>query len=209
MAARRRDPPARGLLGRVWAARPVRVVEDTSDLVAVYMAPGTWWKRPVGAHGAPLRMQDSAWELADVQRTGNAALRLFQPGRAHSILLWWEPESWAFQGRYVNLEQPMRRTRLGFDYLDQVLDIVVAPDRSSWRWKDEDELALAVERGLISRASADAFRREGERVIADLEANRDLFSQHWENWRPEAGWDPVQLPAHWDAIDDDAPQAYG
>ena len=33
----------------------------------------------------------------------------------------------------------MWRTPMGFDYMDQMLDIVVAPDFSWYRWKDEPE----------------------------------------------------------------------
>lgn len=131
--------------GRVWAVRPVTVVADSSDRIALYHAPGTIWRRPVSASGEPLRLQAPEWDLADLPWTGNAALRLTTPGAAHSVILWWEPASWRFEGWYVNLEQPFRRTNLGFDYLDQVLDIVVAPDRSSWFWKDEDEFATAQE----------------------------------------------------------------
>ena len=185
---------------RTWAARPARMVLDSDALIAVYLAPGTQWKRPVTPDGVPLRLPRDEWQLADVEWTGIAALRLFRPRRAHSILLWWEPGSWAFQGWYVNLELPMRRTALGFDYLDQVLDIVVAPDRSSWRWKDEDELLLALELGLISPTAASALRTEGERVMADLEANRPPFSDGWETWRPDPTWQPPGLPTGWDVV---------
>ena len=33
----------------------------------------------------------------------------------------------------------MARTPIGFDYLDRLLDIEIAPDLSRWKWKDEDE----------------------------------------------------------------------
>jgi hypothetical protein len=34
---------------------------------------------------------------------------------------------------YVNLEQPQRRSRLGFDFEDRLLDVFVEPD-GRWRW---------------------------------------------------------------------------
>jgi hypothetical protein len=162
--------------GRVWAVRPVTVVEDSADRVATYLAPGTMWKRPVSANSEPLRLQTSDWRLADVPWVGNAALRLTTPGAAHSVILWWELGPWRFDGWYVNLEQPSRRTLLGFDYLDQVLDIVVAPDRSSWYWKDEDEFAAAQELGILSKVEATAIRSEGEQVIAAIEGNAPPFA---------------------------------
>jgi hypothetical protein len=185
-------------LGRVWAARPVRVVRDTADLVAVYFAPGTLWKRPVDGD-EPLRLQQANWTLADVEWRGNAALRHFTPGTRHSVIVFWSEDFAEFRGWYVNLETPMTRTSLGFDYLDQALDIVIEPDRS-WRWKDEDEFALAQERGLISEADAAALRAEGLAVVARLDAWEAPFADGWQDWRPQPGWRPVPLPAGWDVI---------
>ena len=186
--------------GRVWAVRPVTVVEDSPDRIALYHAPGTIWKRPVSTSGEPLRLQAPEWELADLPWAGNAALRLTTPGAAHSVILWWEPASWHFEGWYVNLEQSFRRTTLGFDYLDQVLDIVVAPDRSSWHWKDEDEFATAQELGVLTAAEATAIRTEGDRVIAAIEANAPPFCDGWEDWRPDPMWTLPGIPEGWDDV---------
>jgi len=76
---------------------------------------------------------------------------------------------------YVNLEEPLRRTSVGFDYQDQFLDVEISPDRSSWRWKDEDELQEAVELGVISSERASELRAEGKRVIERMEANEPSF----------------------------------
>jgi hypothetical protein len=195
--------------GRVWAIRPVTVVGDSADQIALYLAPGTTWKRPISASGEPLRIQAPEWELADLPWAGNAALRLTTSGAAHSVILWWEPATWRFEGWYVNLEQPFRRTTLGFDYLDQVLDIVVAPDRSSWCWKDEDELAKAQELGVLSRAEAAAIRREGERVIAAVEANAPPFCDGWEDWRPDPAWIIPSIPKGWDDVGRSTGNAHG
>lgn len=40
--------------GRVWTARPVTVVQDTSDLIAFYMMPGTRYKHPRATDGGPI-----------------------------------------------------------------------------------------------------------------------------------------------------------
>lgn len=186
--------------GRVWAVRPVTVVDDSSDRIALYHAPGTIWRRPVSASREPLRLQAPEWELADLPWGGNAALRLTTPGAAHSVILFWEPEGWHLEGWYVNLEQPFRRTSLGFDYLDQVLDIVVAPDRSSWFWKDEDEFETAQELGVLTGAEATAIRAEGQRVIAAIEANSPPFGDGWEDWRPDPAWIVPGIPQGWDDV---------
>lgn len=185
--------------GRVWTARPVRVVEDSAERQVLYLAPGTRWKRPVGPDGSWLRLQVPPWHLVDTQ-WDPATLWVVDRGAPHAVLLFWEPGSWAFRGWYVNLQEPLRRTAVGFDYLDQALDVVVAPDRS-WAWKDEDELALAVELGLVTPEGARSIRREGERVVRALEAGRAPFADPWPAWHPEPGWGPLVLLPGWDSID--------
>ena len=71
---------------------------------------------------------------------------------------------------YINLQKPYRRMAHGFDTLDQTLDVIVSPDRSSWQWKDEDELQELRDRGVISAEQAHELRLEGERAIALVQA---------------------------------------
>lgn len=127
-------------------------------------------------------------------------LYLITPGAAHSIHLWWLAPDWRFGGWYVNLQEPIRRSPLGFDYLDQLLDIVIEPDLS-WRWKDEHEIDEATANGLVTRACAAAVRREGKRVIARLEARQSPFSDGWEERQPDPAWPIPALPAGWDVVD--------
>jgi predicted RNA-binding protein associated with RNAse of E/G family len=76
-----------------------------------------------------------------------------------------QPHGW-----YVNLEATWRRTTIGFDTQDLVLDVTVADDLSSWAWKDEDELAWSVSVGKYSPQQAEQIRGEGVRVMQALEA---------------------------------------
>jgi hypothetical protein len=146
-------------------------------------------------------MPATDWALADATWTRARMLHLTNPGAAHAIHLWWLPPDWRFGGWYVNLQEPIRRTSLGFDYMDRMLDIVIEPDLS-WRWKDEDELEAAVNDGLVTRAWADDVRREGERVIRRLEARRAPFSDGWEHWRPNPEWPIPELREGWDDVAD-------
>ncbi|MBA2556665.1 MAG: DUF402 domain-containing protein [Chloroflexi bacterium] len=41
---------------------------------------------------------------------------------AHAIHLWWQPPDWRFGGWYINLQEPIRPTPLGFDFMDHLLD---------------------------------------------------------------------------------------
>ena len=90
---------------------------------------------------------------------------------------------------------------IGFDYMDHVLDVVVDPDRSAWRWKDEDELKEAVERGSFSPDEALAIRAEAERGLTRLLDREPPFDRDWERWRPDPSWVVPQLPPDWENVD--------
>jgi predicted RNA-binding protein associated with RNAse of E/G family len=83
--------------------------------------------------------------------------------------------------------------------MDQELDITISPSLT-WRWKDEDKFEERVEHGLLSRAEAEAVRREGEAVIADLEARRRPFDEPWPVWRPDPSWPIPSLPDDWHVL---------
>jgi predicted RNA-binding protein associated with RNAse of E/G family len=91
----------------------------------------------------------------------------------------------------VNLQEPLRRTPIGFDTADQLLDLVRSP-RGEWRWKDEHELVDAVARGYIGADEAATIRAEGERVIAN-----DGFPTGWEDFEPDPTWQVPRLPSGW------------
>lgn len=172
---------------------PVTVVADGPDLISHYLADGTRYLRREAVDGSPPPRVIPAREIGTVETRmtvatwrGSHRLVVTRPGQAHAVFLKWTPE-WTFREWYVNLQEPLRRTARGFETRDQFLDIQVAPDRS-WRWKDEDELEMAVELGRLTRTQADAIRREGERVIADIEAGRFPFDGSLTDWRPEPEW---------------------
>jgi len=151
--------------GKVWSAMPVTVVQDTQELVALYIAPGTIWKQPRRTDGGQLRIPQDKWTLADRLWTGGGALRLSSPGAAHSVLALWSAGHERMLGWHINLEEPLRRTPLGFDYMDQLLDVIVSPDCGTWTWKDEAEFEEAQATGVISAELAREARAEGRRAV--------------------------------------------
>jgi len=180
--------------GQVRRATPHVVVEDSAELVALYVPVGTLGKVAVW-DGSPIRGQaDREWALRDHVWDTYRVLRLIRCGAAHSLELFWEDETGAFAGWYVNLQEPLRRGPLGFDTDDLVLDIRVEPD-GGWGWKDEDELEEAVRLGRFTPDQAAAIRTEGERVV---EARP--WPTGWEDWRPDPDWLVPTLPGGWDAI---------
>lgn len=187
--------------GRVWAAHAATVVEDGGERTALYLSPGMRWKRPVAAGpGTALRMPGLDWRLEDATWTGARTLYLIRPGVGHAVHLWWVAPDWRFDSWYVNLQEPVRRSPLGFDYLDQLLDIVVAPDLSSWFLKDEQELAEACESGFLTALEAAAVRAEAQRVIRRIQARAAPFNEPWDRWEPDPSWPVPQLPRGWDSV---------
>ena len=172
-------------IGELSWVSPVTVVEDSSELIALYLAMDTPIKRPVGDDGQPIprfqiaeRPDEEPLRLGDARWTGSSVLWLARPGDAHAIGVFWSGAEREFEGWYANLQAPLQRTAIGFDTSDHVLDVTIAPDRT-WQWKDEDEFAIVQQRGLILPPAARAIRAEGERVIAAVNANQSPFNAGW------------------------------
>jgi len=184
--------------GRVWSARAVVVVQDADTASILYLPDRARWKAAARG-GELLRIPDGgAWELAERVWTKGPILSWAWPGVAHAVLLFFRPD-WSAWNWYVNLQDPLRRTAMGFDTVDHVLDAIVEPD-GSWRWKDEDELAEALARGAFTPAQADAFRAEGERGVRRILHREPPFDRDWTTWRPDPSWPSAELPPGWDAL---------
>jgi hypothetical protein len=176
-------------------AVPTRAV-STGNGPVLWLASGTRVKWP-GVGGRPVRdlsleeRYTLPLDVIDRPWKGDGVLILGRPGRAHSIWLFWH--NWRLGGWYVQLEDPWRPSRFGFDTADHTLDIRIASD-GSWQWKDEHELEVAVELGFFSPEQARAYRAEGERVIAEWP-----FPTGWEDWQADPAWPVPSVPADWDA----------
>lgn len=95
----------------------------------------------------------------------------------------------------------MHRPSLGFDYMDQLLDIIVSADRSTWEWKDEDEIRNAQARGIFTAARGGELYQRGERAVQSILANEPPFDANWKNWKPDLAWRaPHGLPEGWDRV---------
>lgn len=187
---------------QVWTARPVTVVEDNAELLALYMAPGTIYKHPrvFGADRIPEVMPDAPWRLVDLTWYGGGALYLSRPGEPYMIIGFRSDDNTQLTTWYVNLQDPLRRTSLGFDYLDQELDILISPDLKTYRWKDEENFAELQRRGRIASEKAARLRAVGEEVLAQRHTPNSLFRQGWEDWSPSPHWTRPTLPPKWDTV---------
>ncbi|MGH3086443.1 MAG: hypothetical protein ACRDSJ_03885 [Rubrobacteraceae bacterium] len=101
-------------------------------------------------------------------------------------------EARRFDGRHlgwkVNPESPLARTRLGFDTTDHVLDAVVDSDLATWRWKDEDEFAEAIDLGLFPAGEDDRIREEACRVLNLILTSRREAARRWMPPTLASGW---------------------
>src|SRR4051794_23709614 len=106
--------------GRPWLEVPVVVVRDEAELLATYIA-----------EGAPFQFPEGDWPTATGRHpwsgrerwTGHGVLMLQRPGEAHAIWVFWHGPDRVFRGWYVNLQEPFRRTDIGYDTQDLELDV--------------------------------------------------------------------------------------
>ena len=89
----------------------------------------------------------------------------------------------------------MQRVDGGFDYTDKMLDILVAPDRTSWRWKDEEEVDKAVKLGYFTAEEVAELYRTGREAADQVMAAEPPYDWSWSDWRPDPEWGVPQLPA--------------
>jgi hypothetical protein len=181
----------------VWRGRPVVgwggiVVADTDDLLVLYMpAGGPLRFPPEDFFGGP-----HPWSGRD-SWSGHGVLQLQRPGEMHAVWVFWEGASRDLAGWYVNIQEPFRRTSIGFDTQDLELDIVIEPD-GSWRWKDDEHMEAWIERGRWTPEEVAEIRGEGARVAAELEAGRRWWSEDWASWEPDPAWPIPEILDGWE-----------
>lgn len=181
------------LHGHLWIGFSTYVVEDTEDLLAVYLAEGSafafpeWpfeqWHHPWHAAG------HSAWR-------GHGKLMLHRPGDAYSVDLFWEGPDRRFSGWYINLQDPIRRHERGFDTLDHELDYWL-PQSGSWTVKDDELFEQRVEERRYSKQQAASIRGTGNQIAEMLRSESLWWDESWANWTPCTHWHALALPENW------------
>jgi hypothetical protein len=179
---------------------PGVVLEDSNELIAVYMPEGTkLWR---------WNIEQQQFREPNISR--GDSIRLFFPGKRYEVSLFYETGSepaphveyffpgvtGRFYGWKIDLASPFVRTEVGIDMIDETLDIMVSPD-GSFRWKDEDQMAIFVELGMYSSEEAGAIRSIGDEVIDLIERRLPPFDERWREWHPEARLKLGQVPEAW------------
>jgi hypothetical protein len=177
--------------GRLTSLRVVRVVEDVPHHHrAFYLSAGSMFLRDPREPGE-VRFSDEEWQL-ETRVRDRPVLSFAFPETAYAVLLSWDA-SWRFEGYYVNIQSPLRLRDGGFDYTDWFLDVRIPPARDTYEWKDEHELAEAVQRGFLTSSEADDVRWAGERAVEQVLLHEPPFDDEWAAWRPDPSWGPLDL----------------
>jgi hypothetical protein len=185
---------------RLWWAMPATVVEDTPALIAIYWRSGTHWKDVRKHATAEDLLSTEKADIIDKVWSETDVLLLATPGESHSVWIMWEEGKTKIRCWYINLESPLQRTHLGFDEMDHELDIIISPDRSKWRWKDEEAFKDMEIKDVFTTEEIKAIRKEGERAIRQMQMCESPFCDNWEKWTPPSEWTIPDLPQDWDKI---------
>lgn len=185
------DDPRSGR--HVGAVLPGVLVEHSASGVAVFQPAGTTMLIRTGRRGGPTgrTMHPGGWDggHAEVPWTGPGVLRAHPLGCPWSVWRWQDPaapDGWRAD-RYVNLEQPWRRSGTGFDTADWILDLVVDRHGGCTR-KDADELAWAQQQGAVTAEHATLVRRTAADAERALRTGDWPGPGDWRRWRPDPNW---------------------
>lgn len=193
--------------GRVWAARPLVVVDDAPDRLLLWLPAGTVRQVPVvspARPAPPTRREQVITNLASgdwvhAEHVWDVStLWILVPGAWHAVWVSWLLTGQHF-GWYVNLQRPYRRTAVGIESMDMMLDIVVDPS-GRWRWKDDDEFDEIEVRGIFDSDVVRRVRNEAATAIAQIERRVAPFDETWLDWRPSPSWPRPVLPTQWDCV---------
>jgi hypothetical protein len=130
------------------------------------------------------------------------------PGRGYAVELYFDTGKGApysmfsegkgrFRGWKVNMEAAFRRSDIGFDTIDDILDIFVNADDGSWYWTDEDELAYWVEVGAYTVEERGRFFASGFAAEELIRSRLSPFDKEWTEWQPPAKYESPSLPEGW------------
>lgn len=176
------------------------VVEDSEKAIVTFQATGTPVMMRTGRRGPDGRnMLPGGWDGGYSHRewAGEPVVRVHERGRPWSVWRWLNDDGRWSSHFYVNLEEPWRRTRIGYDSHDWVLDLVVWREPMRIQFKDEDELQWCLNAGVIDASTEQRIRSAGEDAHRAASADAWPFRADWDRWLPDAAWPAPTLPEGW------------
>lgn len=165
---------------KTWLSFPVTVIEDTPELLAVFVEPG-----------APFTFPDGDWPTPDGLHpwhgregwVGHGTLMIQRPGEHHAIWHFWDGDERTFKLWYINLQASFERVTDGFHSQDFELDLVAFPD-GSWEYKDLEVLDERIAEGRFSPELIDWVRKLGAELGAKLDNGAQWWDPKWAGWTP-------------------------
>lgn len=179
-----------------WMGTLVKIVEDTPEHLVSYIP-----------EGAPFGFPDGDWPTPDGKHPwsgrngwrGHGCLMIQRPQDAYAVWHFWHGPGRDFLCWYINLQEPFRRTRIGYDTQDMELDFVVYPT-GRWEIKDEELLDQRVEEGRYSVGQIADVRALGATIAERLRAGERWWPLEWRHWKPDPAWIvPKTLPSGWES----------
>ena len=172
--------------GHPWMALAANVIEDGPDLLAIHVPVGAPFRfvdeHPLGIH--PWRSA-SAWSGQDI-------VMVQRPGDAYSV--------WFFGDvLYINLQDPLQRSAVGFDTFDHELDILVWP-AGTWSFKDDEKLEHCVELGRFDKKQIADIREQGALIGALIDSGLAWWTElhtDYRTWIPPTSFPVPVLPSDW------------
>jgi hypothetical protein len=135
---------------------------------------------------------------------------LQRPGEAYAVWHFWDGPDRRFSGWYVNLQEPFRRTSIGYDTQDLELDVWI-PVGEKWSFKDEEKLDERVRDGRYTAEQVAATRALGTALGAMLDRGEHWWDGRWTSFEPDPSWRAPAFPDGWEAApvpEAPAPDAY-
>ena len=178
----------------VWLGMPVIVVEDTDDWLVTYISseapmsfPDGDWPIEGGVH--PWSLGTGVWE-------SHGTLMVQRPGERYAVWHFWDGLDRTFSCWYLNLQEPFRRTAVGYDTQDLELDYIVFPD-GSWVQKDRELLDVRLTEGRFTTGEVDAILTTGAEIEEVLHTGDSWWDTRWCEWEPDPTWETPSLPEGW------------
>ncbi|GIE85497.1 hypothetical protein SAMN06264365_105116 [Actinoplanes regularis] len=135
--------------GRVWSAAAHRVLDDDGQRLTLCCWPGvttyapTTWIEWLGNRDDAVRKQGipdlaaGRWDLGEWIWRDTVLLTWVGLDPDFSVQRFQAVSGGSTQWK-INFERPVRRTAIGIDTFDLLLDLIADPARDRWSWKDED-----------------------------------------------------------------------
>ena len=175
----------------VWLEGPVYVVDDSSEQLVSYTAPGTRFRFPGGPWPTPDGRHpwhdNGGWQ-------GHGCLMVQRPDEHVAVWHFWDGPDRKFVCWYLNLQTAFVRSECGYATQDLELDILVFPD-GSHLVKDAEVLDDRIVEGRYSPELVEWIRDYGEDLVRRLQSEGPWWDRSWADWVAPAEWRDPARPA--------------